>query len=120
VKPLLYVADQESNEILVFDQTKKATSKPRYPKYTISNGISVPYGITTDLAGNLYVANGFSNTVTIYKPGAKSATSQLTDGVNGPVDVAVDAYGGIYVANDPFSSSEAYIDYYAPGTTYPI
>jgi hypothetical protein len=116
-KPLLYVADAESQQILVYDQTNKS-KKARYPKYAISSGISVPSGITTDLAGNLYVANGYSNSVTIYAPGQKSPTAKITDGVNDPLDVAVDAYGDIYIANAPFYSA-SYINYYAAGSTYP-
>ena len=116
-KPLLYVADAESQQILVFDQTKNS-KKPQYPKYAISSGIAIPSGITTDLAGNLYVANEYTNAVTIYAPGAKSPTAQITDGVNDPLDVAVDAYGDIYIANAPFYSA-SYISYYAAGSTYP-
>jgi YVTN family beta-propeller protein len=116
-EPLLYVADAESQQVLVFDQTNKS-KKARYPKYEISNGIKTPSGITTDLAGNLYVANEGSNSVTIYAPGAKSPTEQITVGVNDPLDVAVDAYGDIYVANSPFYSA-SYINYYAAGSSYP-
>jgi hypothetical protein len=82
-KPLLYVADAESQQILVFDQTKKS-NKPQYPKYAISSGIAIPSGITTDLAGNLYVANEYTNAVTIYAPGAKSYISYYAAGSTYP------------------------------------
>jgi hypothetical protein len=116
-KALLYVADYGDSEVLVFDQTKKQSSKAAY---TITNGVSVPEGITTDKMGNLYVTNYGANSVTIYAPGGKAPTKTITTGLNGPTDVAVDAYGNIYVSNEPrYGSNTNWIDEYAAGTTSP-
>ncbi|MGA8325499.1 MAG: hypothetical protein WB757_05395 [Candidatus Cybelea sp.] len=116
-KPLLYVADYGSSVIYVFDQTKKSSPQP---KYTISAGLNVPEGITTDKSGNLYVANFGANQVSIYAPGATKPTSTITTGLNGPTDVAVDAYGNAYVSNAPrYGSASNYINEYPAGSSSP-
>jgi len=53
--------------------------------------------MTTDQAGNLYVANYASNSVTKITPSGESTTFGPTGG--GPRGLAVDALGNIYTAN---------------------
>lgn len=121
-KALLYVADNANNEILVFDQTRKT---PKL-KYTITDGIYLPAGITTDQSGNLYVTNeltgpsGGLGTLQIYKPGSKTPFETITTGMNGPMDVKVDNSGNIYVANDPvYGTTRPWINFYPAGATRP-
>ena len=114
-KPLLYVAVQYENEVLVFDQTKKKNSSP---KYTITGGIYYPQGIATDKSGNLYVAN--ENSVTIYAPGATSPSTTITAGVSWASDVAVDSGGNVYVTNNGTpSEGKEWINFYPAGSTSP-
>lgn len=112
---LLYVADYDANEIRVFQQT---TNGLPTPKYAITDGISSPYGITTDSAGNLYVANDGSGTVTIYAPRAKKPKETLRTGLTFPTDVAVDAAGDVFVSSNADSGSP-YVSYFAAGATSP-
>jgi hypothetical protein len=123
-KPLLYIADFDNYQIDVFDQTK---SQSPAPKYVITDGVNAPTGITTDTAGNLYVANevspgskGGPGSISIYKPGAKRPFKTITTGVNGPEAVAVDSGGNIFVANDPIlGSTRPWINEYPAGATSP-
>lgn len=124
-KALLYVADYEEYKVYVFDQT---TKKKPVLKYTISDGINAPTGITTDKAGNLYVCNEFGSgskggrgSVTIYKPGSKTPFETITTGVNGPEDVAVDGAGNIFVANNPiYGTTQPWINEYLAGSESPL
>jgi hypothetical protein len=118
-KALLFAADFENSEVLVFDQATKAKKKSPSPIYTITNGIAQPSGIATDESGNLYVANGYSNAVTIYAPGSKTPKATITTGINDPTDVAVDGGGNVYVSNQPLYGSSAYISLYPAGQTSP-
>ena len=57
----LFVSDNENNRSSVFNAASTTQNPP--PTRTITQGISGPNGIATDLSGNLYVANYFNNTV---------------------------------------------------------
>jgi hypothetical protein len=87
------------------------------PKYLlvgqITDGIDVPSGIATDSNGNLYVANSYSDTVTVYP--LRESTPSLTLTVPGnPNGVAVAANG--YVVVGDYSGA---VDVYPPGRTSP-
>lgn len=114
---LLYVADEENNEVFVFNAA--ATIQNPKPIRTITTGLSAPFGITTDKTGNLYVANGFDSSVTVYAPGASKPKLTLSNGLDAPVDVKVDGFGNVYVANNPGGSTNSYIVEYAKGATSP-
>ncbi len=114
---LLFASDEVNNKILVFDAATNVQNPA--PLRTITNGIQGPIGITTDLEGNLYVANYLSNTVTVYAPGANTPKQRISNGVNGPWDVKVDGFGNIYVANQPALSGPDFIREYAAGATTP-
>ncbi|MBV8531851.1 MAG: SMP-30/gluconolactonase/LRE family protein, partial [Candidatus Eremiobacteraeota bacterium] len=66
---------------------------------TISNGVGWPYALATDAQGDLYVANGESNTVTVYPPGGRKPSLTIGQGINDPASIALDAQGNLYVAN---------------------
>jgi hypothetical protein len=119
VKPLLFAANYEDGQILVFDQAKKGDVGT--PAYTIDIGKgTAPEGITTDEAGNLYVTNTKNNEVEIFALGAKSPSRTITSGLNGPQDVAVDASGNLYVSNQPgVGSGSDYIVEYPSGSSSP-
>ena len=60
---------------------RRATS----PIRTIKNGVNDPFYLATDAAGNVYCANQFGNTVTVYAPGATKPARTISNGVNVPV-----------------------------------
>jgi sugar lactone lactonase YvrE len=104
---LLYVSDELNDVIDIY-------SVPGYSRVgQISNGIEDPEGIATDKNGNLYVANFFNGTVTIYKPNTTSPYRTLTD-PHALNDVAV-TKNGYVVAGD----YQGGVDVFAPGGTSP-
>jgi hypothetical protein len=115
---LLFVGDNANNQISVFDANSK-TQSPK-PIRVIKSGLNGPQGLTTDRKGNLYVANLYNNTVTIYGPGASSPKATLSQSLSTPVDVKVDGAGNVYVANDPGLGNPSFIVEYAAGGSSPI
>jgi hypothetical protein len=75
-------------------------------------GLSVPYALAFDGAGNLYVANYDANTVSKFAPGATTASATLT-GLGGPSALAFDGTGNLFVA----SSNANTVSKFAPGAT---
>jgi hypothetical protein len=114
---LLFASDNENNKVLVFDASTKTQNPP--PLRTITSDISLPNGIAIDGSGNLYVANYYTNTVTIYAPNANTPKATLSSGLNGPWDVKVDGFGDVYVANVPISGGTGYIVEYPAGQSSP-
>jgi hypothetical protein len=114
--PLLYVSDNFNNRIAVYDLASKTPSPS--PIRTITIGLSGPQGITTDKAGNLYAANLYNNTVTIYRPNG-TLKAVLSQGLSTPVDVKVDGAGNIFVANSPGLGQPSYIAEYPVGSSTP-
>lgn len=91
----LYVSDPVGNEVNVY----LVAGAHQRPIATITNGIDGPAGLTTDSAGNLYVANTLNNTVTVYRRDGSAPVTTYSEDLLGPVDVAVDGTGRVYVAN---------------------
>ncbi|MGC1379848.1 MAG: hypothetical protein WA814_02350 [Candidatus Baltobacteraceae bacterium] len=115
---LLFVSDNENNRVLVYNAASKTQNPPAIR--TITSGVSGPNGLTTDQAGNLYVANYVSGTVTVYAPNASTPKTTISSGLNGPWDVKVDGSGNVYIANDPlFGSTPAFISEYPAGSSSP-
>ncbi len=85
-----------------------------------ATGLSFPFGIARDGAGNIYVANEFSNgaggpgIITIYAAGASgNATPTVTitggnTGLGGPFGIVLDGAGNIYVGNYSANSITVY------------
>lgn len=93
-----------------------------------STGLSVPFGIALDAAGQLYVANAGrsgNGSITVYAPGATgnvTPTATIAGGNTGltaPSSIALDATGRLYVMNVTIMSNVAYytIAVYAAGAT---
>lgn len=80
-------------------------------------GLSIPFALTLDAMGNIYVANfesgacGPRGSVTVYAPGASGDAAPSFSiggdktGLDGPLGVAVDSSGKIYVANQQHSAT---------------
>ncbi|MFI5457189.1 MAG: hypothetical protein ACHRXM_17220 [Isosphaerales bacterium] len=99
---LLYVSSYETNTI--------QTITPGGTTHTFASGLSNPYGMAFDSAGNLYVANaygGVSGTIEKFTPGGVSSVFAST-GLNIPVGLAFDASGNLYVTNSGAGSIEKF------------
>lgn len=94
LKPRLYVAEVDSNKVLIFDPTVPSPT----PQATITKGLSRPFGIAVDRGGNLYVANSGNRTVTVYHPGKLTPSFTIDNGLGqGAEAVTVDSKGNVFV-----------------------
>lgn len=131
VTPLLYAADIGNNAIWVFDQpsvvtpvSTNGTSVPWnvQPIREITTGINIPSGLSTDSAGDLYVANFGANNVEEFSP-AGALLRTYTAGLAGPTDVKVSLNGSVYVVNSGVSLTSQTVPsnvvVYGPSSTTP-
>jgi len=66
---------------------------------TFFSTLNDPAGVAFDAAGNLYVANELSNTISKVTP-AGAVTTFVSSGLSYPAGLAFDAAGNLYVANE--------------------
>jgi hypothetical protein len=91
----LYVANQNTNQILVFNSAyAQQTGK------TITNGIAEPTGVAIDAYGNLWVANYSNNSITEYTGGVLQSANTITNEISGPQNIAFDEIGDLWVNNN--------------------
>lgn len=81
-------------------------------------GLASPSGVTHDAAGNIYVTNQCSASITIYAPASSGNAAPLSTIIGprtrlAPAGIAVDSKGNIYVANGATNS----VTVYRPGST---
>jgi hypothetical protein len=94
-KSLIFVSDAANDVVDIYAQA----GKHQKPVGQIT-GLTEPQGLTTDKAGNLYVANTNSSNVLVYAPpytGRPKLT--LSDAGEYPADVAVSSSGIVAVTN---------------------
>jgi sugar lactone lactonase YvrE len=84
------------------------------PAYIIKKGIYDPEALTTDSAGNLYVANTHHNDIVVYASGSRepSRTITIATGLDAPQAIAFDSGANLYTAN----SSASTVTVYGPGS----
>lgn len=110
----LYVANANGNQVLIYAEgTAVGSSGASTPTLTqtgsITMGINEPRGLAFDADGYLYVTNGGSDDVTVYKPSvSKSQVFATISGITDPYGVAVDQDGNVYVASN---SANAILEY---------
>ena len=93
-KRLIYVAN--GNDILVLpDHLHDPSIIGR-----ITSGVKGAQGLCVDGDGNLYVANGWGNTVTVYAQGSITPSRTYTEGIDDPDYPAVDRHSNLFVSND--------------------
>jgi len=66
---------------------------------TFASGFNFPDALAFDTAGNLYVSNGNSNTVSKINSTGTVVSLSFASGFNGPYAMAFDTAGNLYVAN---------------------
>lgn len=94
-KPLIFVSDAANGVVNIYPQTGK--NQKMVGQIT---GLTQPQGITTDKAGDLYVANTNSSNVLEYAPPYTGAPKMTINDPHGfPADVAVSSTGIVAVTN---------------------
>jgi sugar lactone lactonase YvrE len=108
----IYVASldlqNQNSTVTVYPAGSTGNARPSATIGGSNTGLEFSFnsaGIALDSRGNIYVANGMSNTVTVYQAGsngnaAPSATiSGINTDLNMPGGIALDASDNIYVTN---------------------
>ncbi len=90
---LVYVA--AGNAIAIFPEK----GQHKTPLGEITTGVSSAYGVCFDREGDLYVANQYGNTVTMYPPGTTSPSRTYSGSLSRPLYPLVDSYGRLWVSN---------------------
>ena len=97
----LYEADAGSNRIYQFT--------PGGVKTTFASGLSGPYGLAFDSAGNLFEADYFTSSINKFTPGGVKTT--FASGLSGPFGLAFDSAGNLFEADRNSNS----INEFTPG-----
>jgi hypothetical protein len=98
-KQILFVADPQNNQVLMYDpKTPNPSSEG-----SITTGIDYPFGVAVDKKGNLYVANLLGGSpdigsVTVYPKGSTSPSLTITNGMSNPYGIGVDSKGNVFCA----------------------
>jgi hypothetical protein len=106
----LYVANQNSNSITVYEAESDGNVSPVRTIAGSSTGLSLPGNIVLDQLGQLYVTNYTGNSVTIYAAGASGNAAPVrtisgpATGFTRPFALTRDAAGQIYVFDYATSS----------------
>ncbi len=109
----VYIADFNNNRIQKFSSAGAALSEPpaafllKWGSFAYGSGngeFSVPYGVATDAAGNVYVADYNNYRIQKFSNAGTYLTQWGTPGIgngqfNLPIGVATDAAGNVYVAD---------------------
>ena len=102
---------QPVDQVLVFPQNTNGGPVPTQDITGVTTGLSVPQGIAVDRAGNIWVTNSNTSSITEYAAGATGDVAPIST-VQGnatflaaPVGIAFDAAGDIFVVNSQTDSS---------------
>ncbi|MFY9718939.1 MAG: hypothetical protein WAK16_04780 [Candidatus Cybelea sp.] len=114
-KPVIYVADYDNNEVLIY----RAYGKLHSPIGMISSGVGGPYGLWVDRHRTLYVANRSNHTVTVYPAGSKSPSVTYSRDLGDPLYPIVDRDGDLFVGNGDAGSGGGTVVEYPAGSTIP-
>jgi hypothetical protein len=103
------VSDSFANAVSVFDGEGHLQTR-------LTTGINGPLGLTTDSAGNLYVANASDSNVLVYSQPYKSVSLTLSEPGRYPSDVAVSKAGLVGVMNTTLPSGGFNVTFYEKGS----
>lgn len=104
------VSDSFANIVSVFDGKGRLQTR-------LKTGINGPSGLTTDSAGNLYVANSQDANVLVYSRPYKSVSLTLSEPGQYPLDVAVSKAGVVGVMAEKSPSGPGNVTFYKKGST---
>jgi hypothetical protein len=106
------VSDTSANAVSVFDAQGHLQTR-------LKKGINGPLGLTTDRAGNLYVANASASDVLVYSQPYASVSLTLSEPGQYPSDVAVSKTGLVAVMNATLPNGGGNVSFYRKGSTSP-
>ncbi|MGA8575325.1 MAG: SMP-30/gluconolactonase/LRE family protein [Candidatus Cybelea sp.] len=116
----LYVANSSHNDIAVYPAGRLEPSRT----ITVATGLENPQALALDGDGNLYAANTYESTVTVYAPGSSDVLRTIVKGIASPSALAFDQTGNLYVANvygnEGGSEVGGTITVYGPGESKPF
>jgi sugar lactone lactonase YvrE len=116
----LYVANSSHNDVAVYPAGRLEPSRT----IGVATGLEDPQALALDANGNLYAANTYESTVTVYAPGGSDVLRTITKGIASPSALAFDRAGNLYVANvygnEGGSEVGGAITVYAPGESKPF
>lgn len=112
----VYLTDSNSilNEVLVFPQSANGGPAPTQDISGNVTGLSSPDGIAVDAAGNMWVTNAGTSTITEYPAGSTGNVAPInTVGGNAtflstPIGITFDTTGNMYVVNSAIDASGFY------------
>ncbi len=89
-----------------------------HPSREIRTGLNGPFALAVDAAGDLYAANQYGKSVTVYAPGSSVPSRRIADHLSYPIALAIDPKNGdLYVAS---SHNGGWITKYAAGGTMAV
>lgn len=98
----LYVANQNGNNILVYNSSY-------VQEKAIVTGVSQPSGVAIDSLGNLYVLNRGTSSISLYNStGQWYIDNDITSGIDNPWGIALDGLNNLYVSNN-FTTISMYV-----------
>jgi hypothetical protein len=110
----VFISDAENGVVDGYD----IKTKERVEEIT---GFTLPQGLATDRAGNLYVADTGASVVYVFSHGATEPSLVLNDAGWAPTGVAVSTSGEVAVANiHSVAGGLGSVTFYAPGKTQPF
>ncbi len=65
----------------------------------VSSGLDLPFGLASDIQGNLYIADTGHNAIQKWSAATQQLTPLVATGLNSPHGVAVDSSGNVYFAD---------------------
>jgi DNA-binding beta-propeller fold protein YncE len=70
----------------------------------VSSGLSLPFGVAADDAGNVYIADRSNNAIKKWTAASNTVTTLVSSGLTSPFGVAVDGAGNVYIADTSHSA----------------
>jgi hypothetical protein len=110
--PVLFIADDHTNAVYLFDANNLAAP----PLAKITDGINRPSALAVDKSGVLYVAS--THVVTAYRPGSLHPFRTI-HAVSFPMVVAVSADGTLAMAGEPALTSPGTLAIFDKGSPTP-
>lgn len=104
----VYVTDRTLGELLVYSAR---VANPD-PIRTVTSGLSVVEGVTTDTSGHVYVVNNPTSSgaeapsVREYASGATSLIRTFSSGLHHPIDAAIGPKGDVFVSDQNGAGSQ--------------